>query len=105
MGCRSKLKGDEYHCTTLGRVLYTIRFCLHKFAYLLWFCPGAEIRTVVPGVATAIASDNLGAQLSFMVLELCSYNLTVKQVSSLKVLKTLDLGEPPVAFEESDIVL
>ena len=65
----------------------------------------AEIRTVVPGVATAIAFDNLGAQLSFMVLELCSYNLTVKQVSSSKVLKTLDLGEPPVAFEESDIVL
>ena len=81
-------------------MLYTVHFCLHKFADLLWFCPGAEIRTVVLRVATAIASNNLGARLSFVMLELCSYNLIVKQVSSLKVLKTLDLGEPPVAFEE-----
>ena len=40
-----------------------------------------------------------------MVFELHSYNLTVKQVSSLKVLKTLDLRKPPAAFEKLDTVL
>ena len=61
VGCCSKLKCDKCHWTTLERVLYTIRCCLHKFADLLWFRLGVEIKTVVPGVATAIASDNLGA--------------------------------------------
>ena len=41
-------------------------------------------------------------QLSSAVLELRSYDLIVKQVSSLKALKTLDLREPPAAFEELD---
>ena len=71
-------------------MLYTIRYYLHKFADLLWFCPGVEIRKVVLVVATAIALDNLGMQLSFVVLENHSCNLIVKQVSNLKVLKTLD---------------
>ena len=59
VGCCSKLKGDEYHWSTLEGVLYTNRYCLCKFADSLWFCIGVEIRTVVPGVDTAIASDNL----------------------------------------------
>ena len=42
-------------------VKYTIHYCIPKFADLLRFCPGVEIGTVVLGVATAIASDNLGA--------------------------------------------
>ena len=40
-----------------------------------------------------------------MVMELRSYNLTLKQVFNLKVLKTLDLEDPSVAFEKLDIVL
>ena len=43
--------------------------------------------------------------MSFVVLGLCFYNLIAKQLSSLKVLKTLGLGEPPPIFEELDIVL
>ena len=72
MGCCSKLKGDDCHWTTLEGVFYTIYHCLCKFADLLRFCPGVEIRIVVPGVATAMASDNLEAQFSFVILELCS---------------------------------
>ena len=32
----SKLKGDECHWTTLEGVLYTIHYCLRKFAHLLY---------------------------------------------------------------------
>ena len=98
MGCCSKLKGNKCHWTTLDGVLFTIHYCLCKFADLLWFHLGLEIGTIIPGVATIIASDNLGVRLSSMVLELRSYNLTIKLVCSLKVLKTLDLGEPPAVF-------
>ena len=105
MGCCSKLKGNKCHWTTLEGVLYTIRYCLHEFSDLLQFRPGVGIRTLVLRVATAIASDNFGERLSSVILELHSHNLTVKQVSNLKVLKTLDLGEPPAAFKELDIVL
>ena len=84
---------------------YNIRHCLRKFTDLLRFCLGVEIKIVVLGVAIAIASDHLGVRLFSMVLEFHSYNLTVKQVSSLKVLKVLDLGKPLAVFEELDIVL
>ena len=43
VGCCSKMKGDECHWTTLEKVLYTIRYCLHKFAGLLWFCLGVRL--------------------------------------------------------------
>ena len=35
VGCCSKLKGNKCHCTTLEGVLYSIRYCLCKFADLL----------------------------------------------------------------------
>ena len=60
VGCCSKLKDDESHWTTLEGVLYTICYCLHNFIDLLQFCPEVKIKTVVLGVATAIALDNLG---------------------------------------------
>ena len=82
----SKLKGDKCYWTTLKGVSYTICYCLCKFAHLLQFYLGFEIKIVVPEVATAIALDNFGAQPPFVVLELCFYNPIVKQVSSLKVL-------------------
>ena len=47
VGYCSKLKGDKCPWTTLEGILYTIRYCLHKFTDLLQICPGFEIRTIV----------------------------------------------------------
>ena len=64
VGCcsgKKKLKGDECYWTTLEGMFYTICYRLREFADFLRFCLGVEIRAVVPGVATAIALDHLGA--------------------------------------------
>ena len=45
--------------------MYTIRYCLRKFANLLQFCLWVEIKTVIPGVALAIASYNLKSAIVF----------------------------------------